>query len=363
MSIPLRSALAELADYDARDLTDKGIVIRLHRNESALPPPAFVVDALRAIDAETLQTYPTELQSDVRERIARRFARDAGAVAIANGADELLAACARAVLEPGEGAITVTPAFGMYARTVALAGGVLRRLPYTVRWRFDAAALIAAADERTRLVILGNPNNPTGDALRARDLEMIARALPNALIVVDEVYLALSERSLARSAAARIDNVAVIGSFSKCAALAGARVGYLLATPEFARAIHRSLGPYPVSAPSLLAAQAYLRDPARSRAFETQLDAQNARSLDAFEAAIRPFAREVWRGPANFLLADCGSRAEALYNGLADAGIAVRTFGDPMLAGMLRLCATDDANTAKVAAALRVLASRETIYA
>ncbi len=362
MSVQLRSTVAAVPDYDPRDLSDDGITIRLHRNEGALPPPDFVLDAIRTIDAETLRTYPTALQRDVTTRLAARFGRDRGNVVLANGADEILGTCARVVLDPGDIALSATPTFGMYARVVALAGGQLRRVPYVARWRFDAQALLDAADARTRLVILGHPNNPTNDPLRAADLATIARALPSALILVDEVYLAFSDRSLARVATA-FDNVVVVGSFSKSAALAGARVGYALAAPPIASALRRTLAPYPVSALSLIAAQAYLRDLSRTRSYETQLEAQVARSLEAFASAFVPFAREIWRGPANFLLIDCGERAEPLRNALAARGIAVRTFDDPMLAGMLRVSATTDEATDAVVAALRAIANEVPAYA
>jgi len=356
MSVTLRRAIAALPDYDPRDLSDDGITIRLHRNEGALPPPDFVLDALHTIDAELLRTYPTALQRDVTTRLAARFAREPSNLVIGNGADETLAACARIVLEPGDTAIGMTPTFGMYARVAALAGAQLRRVPYASRWRFDARALIEAADERTRLVFLGHPNNPTTDPLRAADLAQIARALPSALILVDEVYLAFSDRSLAREAAA-FENAVVIGSFSKCASLAGIRLGYAIAPPLLAAAMRRCLGPYPAGALSLAAARAYLRDPARARAFETQLEAQAARSLDAFESAFAPLAREIWRGPANFLLADCGPRALAIRDALLARGIALRAFDDPMLAGMLRISATNDDDTGLVADALRAIAA------
>ncbi|MGB6987496.1 MAG: aminotransferase class I/II-fold pyridoxal phosphate-dependent enzyme [Candidatus Aquilonibacter sp.] len=362
MNVRLRTAIAALPDYDPRDLCDDGITIRLHRNEGALPPPEFVLDAIRTIDAETLRTYPTALQNDVAVRLAARFGRSAKNLALANGADEILAACARIALDPGEVALATTPTFGMYARTVALAGGQLRRLPYAARWRFDAQTVLDAADDRTRLVILGHPNNPTTDPLRAGDLATISRALPNALILIDEVYLAFSDRSLAPEAMA-FENVLVVGSFSKCASLAGIRIGYALGAPPIAAAMRRTLGPYPVSALSLVAAQAYLRDPSRTRSYEIQLEAQVARSLDAFTSAFAPFAREIWRGPANFLLIDCGDRAERLRDALAARGIAVRTFDDPMLAGMLRISATTDEATATVVAALRAIASEVPAYA
>ena len=309
MSFTLARNAAAVPAYDARDLSDDGIEIRLHRNESALPAPEFVVDAVRGIDGETLRTYPTALQRSVIERLAARALRDPSRIVLANGADELLAACARAVLDPGDGALTVAPTFGMYARVVALAGGSLRRVPYARRWRMDPLDIIKAANERTKLVILGNPNNPTGDALRIADLTTIARALPQALILVDEVYLSLSQRSLVATAPAQFDNVAILGSFSKSVAMAGARLGWIAAPAPLAAALARSLGPYPVSALTLVAADAYLREPAQTRAFESALEAQNARSLDAFEAALAAYASDVWRGAANFLLADCGERA------------------------------------------------------
>ena len=362
MSVRLRPAIEIVSEYDPRDLSDDGIAIRLHRNEGALPPPDFVLDAIRAVDAETLRIYPTALQRDVHARLAARFAREPANVVVANGADEILAACARITLDPGDAALTVTPTFGMYARVVALAGATLRRVPYATRWRFDPLAFIEAAGERTRLVILGHPNNPTADLLRIGDLTAVARALPNALVVVDEVYLAFSDRSLAREAAS-LENVAIVGSFSKCASLAGARLGYALASAPVASALRRTLGPYPAGALSLVAAQAYLRDPSRTRSFETQLEAQVTRSLDAFESAFAPFAREIWRGPANFLLVDCGAGAEPIARALLARGIAVRSFDDPMLAGMLRISATNDADTGTVVAALRNIASEVTSYA
>jgi histidinol-phosphate aminotransferase len=362
MSVRLRPAIELVAEYDPRDLSDDGITIRLHRNEGALPPPDFVVDAIRTIDAETLRTYPTDLQREVNARLAARFSREATNVVVANGADEILAACARITLDPGDVALTLSPTFGMYARVIGLAGATLRRVPYTTRWRFEPLELIEAADERTRLVILGHPNNPTNDLLRIGDLAAVARALPDALIVVDEVYLAFSDRSLARDAAA-LENVVIVGSFSKCASLAGARLGYALASAPVASALRRSLGPYPTGALSLVAAQAYLCDPSRTRSFETQLEAQVTRSLDAFENAFAPFAREIWRGPANFLLIDCGAGAQPIARALLARGIAVRTFDDPMLAGMVRISATNDADTSTVVAALRAIASEVTTYA
>ncbi len=351
----IRPAIRALPDYPERDLDDRGVEIRMHRNEAALCVPAFVVDAVRAIDGEMLRTYPTELMRAFVANLAMRLDRSPDEIAIGNGADELLYAVARTVLDPGDAMLTVTPTFGMYARVAASAGARIVRVPYAERWRIDADDLIAAADARTKLIVLGNPNNPTGEAPSAQFVDTIAAALPNVLIAVDEVYLALSERSLIELVRANRPNVAVIGSFSKSAALAGARVGYAVADARLAAAFRRSIGPYPVGVASLAAANAYLTGGDRTAAFEATLRAQIAASLDAIEAAIAPYARARWRGPANFMLADFGDDAARIARALADEGIAVRSYDAPELVGMLRFCALDDDATARVTARLTAL--------
>jgi histidinol-phosphate aminotransferase len=362
MAIRIRRAIAQLADFPERDLRDAGIRIRLHRNESALDAPAHVVDALRAIDGELLRRYPTELAYAVKQRLASRLGTPPERLALANGADEVLGALARVFLDPGDDALAPSPTFGMYARVAAIAGARLRDVPYAQRWRLDPAALVAAAGERTRLVFLGHPNNPTGDALRAADVETIARALPNAAIAIDEVYLALSPLSLVR-VAERFENVVVIGSLSKSAALAGARVGYAVAQPAIAAALLRTLPPYPLAVASLVAAEAYLGDAAATAGFETRLRAQTERSLNAIESGIGPYARSIARGPANFLLAEFGERAGTIASELDTAGIRVRTFDAPQLDGAIRFCAASDEETEATIACVRAVMQREAAYA
>ena len=357
----IRPTIRGLADYPARDLDDSGIEVRMHRNEAALCVPQFVVDAVRAIDGEMLRTYPTELQRSFVTNLAWRLGCPSAQIAIGNGADELLYAVARTVLDPGDVMLTATPTFGMYARVAASAGAAMANVPYATRWELDPDALIAAAGERTKLVILGNPNNPTGDAPSANLVTYIASELPNALVIIDEVYLAFSERSLV-SCVDTSQNVAVIGSFSKSAALAGARVGYAVADERLAAAFRRSIGPYPVGVASLAAADAYLTGGAETTAFEAALRAQVEKSLDAIEFAIASSARAIWRGPANFMLADFGAEAPRIAAALAAHGIAVRAYDAPDLATMVRFCAVADATTARVTSALAAVLGG-TVYA
>ena len=321
-----------------------GVRIRLHCNEAALPPPEHVIEAVRALNAQAYRAYPGDAQQALAAELAESLQRKADEIVVANGADELLRGIARAFLSPGDEAIFADPSFGMYEQAVLLAHGMPRPVSYRKRWKLDLRELLGTATERTRLILLGNPNNPTADPFSPDDLRLVAQSIPRAIVVVDEVYLSPSAPSLLAAASA-LPNVIAVRSLSKVAALAGMRVGYALATRKNADAVRGAIGPYPLSVASIAAARAYVTNAARAREFEICLGAQVARSLDAFESAIGPFANAVWRGSANFLLIDMGSRAASLVQRLARDGIAVRTFENPLLDGMIRINAASDDDT------------------
>lgn len=342
---------AALADYAEGGLCDDDLPIRAHRNEAPLPAPEHVVNAVRSLGADAFSRYPDALQRRAVAALASRLRTEPAGIVLGNGADDVLLAIANAFVGPGDNALTVTPTFGTYARAVAVAGGELRTLRYQTRWELDARALVGLACERTRLVILGHPNNPTNEPLDLISLEYVARSLQHALIVVDEVYLALSHRSLV-TAANQIGNVAVVGSLSKVGALAGMRIGYAVANRPNAATIRRVMPPFPVGAASLAAAIAYAGGGALTDRFEAALSAQVKRSLDAIVEAIRTRVCVYWRGPSNFVLADFGDDAERIERGLAARGIAVRSFAIPELQGYLRFCALNDTETAQLVEAL-----------
>ena len=336
------------------DMSDAGVRLRFHRNEAPLPPPDHVLRALRTLDPEALRTYPIEAQKALFDELSARLGVGVATVAIGNGADEMLAAVCRASLASGDNAITVEPTFGMYARSIALPGASVRAVSYERRWSIDAERILEAADERTRLVLLGNPNNPTGDSIDARTLEFLAARLPNAIIAIDEVYLALSRRSLL-STAKTLRNVCIIGSLSKTAGLAGMRIGYACASPDFAANLRAEITPFPLSAAAIAAARAYLGNTSQTRAYERALAAQVKRSLDAIVRTFEPYAKNVWRGPTNFVLIELGPDAKVVAEALAMLGIAVRRLPDPALSDCIRVCAGNDRDTSEMLASVRAV--------
>lgn len=238
----------------------------------------------------------------------------------------------------------------MYERAAELARANAVKIPYSRQWTLDAEEVVRYACERTRLVVLGNPNNPTGDSIAAATVTAIARALPQAIVAVDEVYLALSERSLL-PALEGLQNVVTIGSLSKSAGLAGLRVGYAVAQADVAASLRSQVTPFPLSAPAIAGALAFLLDAASSQAYDVALRAQAARSLDAIEGAFLPYATNFWRGTANFVLIEI-SRAELVARYLAERGIAVRRFQHAALQSCVRVSAADDQTTDALVRAL-----------
>lgn len=337
------------------DMSDEGVRLRFHRNEAPLAPPAHVLRAVQSLDGESLRTYPIDAQRALYGELAARLGVAEQALAIGNGADEILASVCRATLAEGANALTVMPTFSMYARSVALANASVRKVSYAQRWRFDPQALVDAADERTRLVLLGNPNNPTCDAFDALELTYLSQALPNAIIAVDEVYLSLSERSLL-SCAKTLPNVVLIGSLSKTAGLAGMRVGYAVASTELSARMRREITPFPLGAASIAAARAYLRDERATQMYEGLLAAQVQRSLDAIVSSLAAYAKNVWRGATNFVLIEFGGDAQEISERLKTRGIAVRRLADPELSDMIRISAGSDRDTDElIGATLAVL--------
>ncbi len=327
--------------------------VHANRNESPLAPPSHVMRALQALEPEDLQRYPTDKLERLESALAARLGRRRSSIVVGSGADDMLFALARAYLTAGDNIVTVRPAFGMYATVVELAGARVRAVPYSQRWRLDPNALMRAADRRTKLVILGHPNNPTGETLPLESVVRLSKALPHALIVIDEVYLALSRASLV-SAVVGLPNVAVLGSLSKAAALAGIRVGYIAAAEPVAATLHWAMPPYPVGVASLVTATAYLTGGAETERFERRLADQVARSLDAIVDAIGPLVDSYWRGAGNFVLLDFGERADQVVAFLAASGIAVRRIAEPDIPGGIRVCALDDAATQELIAGMRL---------
>jgi histidinol-phosphate aminotransferase len=237
-----------------------GAAIKLASNESPFGPLPGVAEAVAASIA-SINRYADHTASAVAERYAELVGVDRDRIAVGAGSVGLIEQLALSFVSPGEPVVYPWPSFIAYPQFTSLAGGVAVNPPLR-RQGFDVDALIAAVTEDTRVVLLANPNNPTGTAVRTADLQRIVDAIPgNCLVVIDEAYHEFVTGADVPDAIELFGdrpNVAVLRTLSKAYGLAGLRIGFMVADPAVVDAVNASSLPFAVNAAAQAAALAVL---------------------------------------------------------------------------------------------------------
>lgn len=305
--------------------------LKLDGNEGPRPPLDPLLDALRAAGSEIFRRYPDARA--LERTLAQRHDVEPSRVLVTAGADEAIDRCCRAFLAPGRTMLVADPTFEMFDRYVALAGGELARVPWTPG-AFPIAEMLARLDERTAIIAVVTPNNPTGETAALDDVRRLAAAAPDALVLLDHAYVEYADEDLTAPALA-LPNVVVVRTFSKAWGLAGCRVGFALGPSGLIAALRAAGGPYAVAGPSIaLAAMQLERGAPAMRAHVARIRDERAQ-LRAVLAARGAAPRQ---SQANFVYVDFGRRAAFLHAALAAQGILVRDFpGRPGAATGLRI--------------------------
>ena len=314
---------AEQAERD-HGITD---AIKLASNENPYPPPAAVVEAVAAA-VRGSNRYNDHRATEVREALAERLDVGVDQVTVGAGSVALLYQLATAFVDPGDEVVTPWISFEAYPISVRTMGGTLVPVPLTAEWAFDLDAVAGAVTERTKLVLLATPNNPTSTAVSTAGVRRMMDRIPDdVVVVVDEAYREFSDPALGDPVAElvpRYRNVLVARTFSKAYALAGLRVGYAVGDPEVVSTIDKCLIPFNVNGLAQAAALAALsagaaeEAAANIRAIRTERD----RVVDALAAA----GWDVPATQANFVWLPCGARTDGIYLGLEERGVVTRPF-------------------------------------
>lgn len=302
-----------------------GRAYKCSSNENPFSPLPGVLAAV-ATAAEHLNRYPDMATSRLVAALAERLDVPADHVVTGPGSVGVLQALVEAVAGPGDEVLFAWRSFEAYPIVTRVAGASPVAVPLTPDHRHDVVAMAAAVTDRTRLVLVCSPNNPTGTVVGAAELDRLLQQVPDdVLVVVDEAYVEMvRDPRAADGLAAHRDrtNVAVLRTFSKAYGLAGLRVGYAVAPEPVATAARRTSLPFGVSSVAEAAAVASLEhEPALLERVEA-LVAERTR----VQAAL---AEQGWAVPpseANFVWLDVADRAEAFAQTCADAGLVVRAF-------------------------------------
>ena len=302
-------------------------IIKLDSNENPFGPSPHAIKAMQAVLARCSE-YPDDEASTLRRKLAEYHAVKVEQILLAGGLTEFLGMLARAYLAPGLNAVTSERSFIVYRLATEAAGAQLIEVPMRQNG-FDLDRVAATVNRNTRIIFLANPNNPTGTMVTADEVDHLLGHVPEQVVVLDEAYYEFAQDFAARGAVTysrSLDyvrqgrNVVVLRTFSKVHGLAGARVGYGIASKELIARISRQRSMYCVSALAQAGALAALEDSAHIRkAVENNTqEAQRLHSaLSGMDYALTP----TW---ANFLYCEIGRDARPFAERLKNEGIWVR---------------------------------------
>ena len=225
--------------------------IKLASNENPLPPIQAIVDAV-AHAATGANRYADHRATAVRERLSTWLGLDVESVTVGAGSVGLLQQLFLTYVDPGDEVVYPWRSFEVYPVYTQMMAGTAVTTPLNAAHAFDLGAVAAAVTERTKLLLLATPNNPTGTALSTADIATLVDGIsPATIVVIDEAYREFLDPSLGdpvRDLVPRYPNVIVTRTFSKAQGLAGIRAGYAIGHPEVISAVDKTLFPFAVSA-------------------------------------------------------------------------------------------------------------------
>ncbi len=307
-------------------------VIKLASNENPLGASPLAVEAMKKA-INKMHDYPDGYCYYLREELSKNLGVQPEQLIFANGSDEILTLLALTYIEPGDEAVMANPSFSQYDFALRLAGGVPRQVDLTGDdFQYDLDAILAAINEKTRLVFLCSPNNPTGTIIRKQELSRFIDKLPaKVLLVLDQAYLEYVEDPDHPTGMDYIKQglpVISLRTFSKIYGLAGLRIGYGIAPAEIIDDLSRVRQPFSVNAMAQAAAMAALHDQdhlERSRKMVEEGRIKFALGFNALGLKAVP-------DQANFCFVDTKADSKEVFQALMQRGVIVRTgdiFGFP----------------------------------
>ncbi|MEQ8156227.1 MAG: histidinol-phosphate transaminase [Clostridiaceae bacterium] len=237
--------------------------IKLASNENPLGPSPKAMEAMKKA-VEVSHIYPDHITLDIRKKIAGRFDVKAENVIVTDGASNALRYIGECFLNQGDEVAYSEHTYSIYDSFVIKNNGVIVKSPMDSEYRYDLKALLGKITDKTKIVIICNPNNPTGTLLKSEEIEEFIKAVPrNVIIVLDEAYIDyVEDRNYVSGIkfAKEYDNVVVLRTFSKIYGLAGARIGYAIGSEEIIGLMFKVLPLYATSIATIEGASAALDD-------------------------------------------------------------------------------------------------------
>ncbi len=337
--LKVRESVAALAPYHGLIQRKPGVRLDLNENLHGCSPR--VLARLQSLKAHDLSLYPDRDLAE--EKVAAFLGLDPQQVFLSNGADEALHLLSHTLLASGDEVLLATPTFSMYETFARACDANVVKVPYLAGFALPADALIARIGEKTRLIALTNPNNPTGTVAPREILLAIADRAPHAAVMVDEAYFEFYGQTVLDEVPRR-QNLFVARTFSKAYGLAGIRMGVLAGPAEVLAMTRKIACPFNVNGIAIACLEEALADQEHVRWYVSEVRKSRELLARALEESGIPY----WPSEANFLLASFGAKASAFVQGMQDRGYLLRERTDPGCEHCVRIAVGTEEQTRKL---------------
>ena len=299
-------------------------VVKLASNENPIGPSGLALRAMRRAIRE-VHLYPEGTSYYLVKRLAAELGVGENQILVGNGSNEIIELLARGFLQEGDQVISSETSFLVYPILSQVCGAEYVSVPMK-DFRYDLAGILRRITERTKLIFIANPNNPTGTYVTAQEVEdFIARVPKDVLVCFDEAYVDFVEAQdfphMLFHVKTEKPNIILLRTFSKAYGLAGLRVGYGVAAPEMIRYLHKIRQPFNVNSVAQAAATAALDD----RFFLWRTKHLVSRGRRYFYRRFKRLGLRYLPSQANFVLVDTGHDAEDVFKTLLPRGVIIRS--------------------------------------
>lgn len=292
------------------------------RDEFSTPTEEMVfLDANENPYGDGINRYPDPYQCELKEVLANVKGVKPNQLLIGNGSDEVLDLLFRAFCEPGmANVITLPPTYGMYSVLSEINNVAVYEVPLDHTWQPEISKILDSIDTQTRMIFFCSPNNPTGNLMDPERVKVILESF-SGIVVIDEAYIDFTTSASWTVLLNQYPNLVVVQTLSKAYALAGARVGFAIASPEIVSVLNKIKPPYNVNALSQQKALETLANPKEADQFLAEIKEQKQVLKQGLKAL--DFVERIYESEANFILFIVDD-ADKRYRELLDKGLVVR---------------------------------------
>ena len=327
--------------------------IKMASNENPWGPSPKAIKAIREA-LGNLHRYPDGSGYYLVHALAEKLGFSPDEIVLGNGSNEIIEMLVKAYVQNGDEVITSHPSFLMYQKIVQVRGGVNRVIPLT-GMHHDLAAIMTVITDKTRLIFLDNPNNPTGCPIKPTDLYTFLSKVPETILVVlDEAYIDFMDSELQVDIFSLIRNskgrcgVVSLRTFSKAYGLAGLRIGYGLMSSQVAGNLHRVRQPFNVNQLAQVGALAALAD----EGFYQHTLQRTRKGLNFLQAEVDKLGCKSYPSQTNFFLMDVRGDATLLYEAMLHKGVIIRSMKPYGYDDMVRITVGSEEENQRFLAAL-----------